>query len=659
MKIFEPIDINGMHLKNRIGMPPFLNMPAGKDFFTNDYTVKWFESRAKGGAGLVMTGTVMPIAPPPQSLNVLGVQGIGIYDDKFIPGFAKIARAVHAHGAKFGVQIGMGGPMTGIGPSVPPYPDEKGATDDLFIVLAGFKIPVFEMTIEQIEVAEDAIAQAAARAREAGADCIELHCAHGGATLHCSFISPYYNHREDKYGGNWENRLRLPVETIQKMRRAVGNDFPIFARISADQLVGNKGITLEDTTRFIVPALARAGVDCIDVSQGDITRSGQGINIPLYYPNGCFIHLAAAVKQMTKLPVIGVGAIFNLDLAEKYLQENKADVIYMGRQLTADPETPNKYLAGEQGDIRGCIGCLSACGPCAINYDMQVEPIPLTPAKKQKKVLVIGGGIGGMEAARVAALRGHRVTLIERDAELGGMVGALAQAKLMSQFGNVVEYLGNQMRRLNVDVRVCHEANITDIEELKPEVVILATGASTVIPEALQGKPGVMSHKEAMKHKRDIGQKVIIWGTFGAELAVSLAEEGKDVVLVTKTGEGAIGSDLPSLRRFYILRNLTDINVPRPTPETRRISNIEVLTNRDLQEITPEGARLVNKDKETVIVPFDTLIVSTRFGQLTKNDSLFDKLQEKVSEIYKIGDCSDVKGIKEAIWSANEIARKI
>src|SRR4030042_2990429 len=175
MKIFEPIDINGMHLKNRIGMPPFLNMPAGNDFFTNDYTVKWFESRAKGGAGLVMTGTVMPIAPPPQSLNVLGVQGIGIYDDKFIPGFSKIARAVHAHGAKFGVQIGMGGLMTGIGPSLPPYPDEKGATDDLFIVLAGFRIPVFEMTVEQIEIAEDAVAQAAARAREAGGECVELH----------------------------------------------------------------------------------------------------------------------------------------------------------------------------------------------------------------------------------------------------------------------------------------------------------------------------------------------------------------------------------------------------------------------------------------------------------------------------------------------------
>ncbi len=659
MKIFEPINIKGMHLKNRIGMPPFLNMPAGDGNFINDHTLRWFEARAQGGAGLIMTGTVVPVKPPPQAQSILGTQGIGIYDDKFIPGFNRIAKALHAHGSKFGVQLGMGGPMTGTAPSLPPYPDEKNATDELFNILAGFKMPIIEFSIEQIELIENAIAQAAARAKAAGVDCVELHCAHGGATLHCSFISPYYNRRVDKYGGSWENRLRFPVETIQKMRKAVGNDFPILVRISADQLVGKRGITLEDTTNIIVPTLEKAGVDCIDVSQGDMIRGGQGITIPLYYPNGCFIHLAAAVKQVTKLPVIGVGAIFNLDLAEKYLQEGKADIIYMGRQLTADPDTPQKYLEGRQEDIRPCIGCLSACGPCAVNYDIHNESIPLIPAQKSKKVLVIGGGVGGMEAARVAALRGHKVTLFEKDSELGGMVAALAQAKLMAQFGNIVDYLGNQMRKLKIDVRICREATMADVEELKPDVVILATGASAVIPEGFLGKPGIMTHKEAMKRKREIGQKVVVWGTFGAELAISLAEEGKDVVLLNKAGESTLGSDLTTLRRFYVLRKLTDINVPRPTPETARVSNPEVLFNIDIEEIGAEGIKIVNKDGKTKVIPYDTLIVSTRFGQLNRNDSLFDKLQGKATEIYKIGDCSDVKGIKEAIWGANEVARKI
>ena len=658
MKIFEPIDIKGMHLKNRIGMPPFLNMPADEENFINDETVHWFEARAEGGAGLIMTGTVMPVEPSSQA-RLLGIRGVGIYDDKFIPGFARVAKALHAHGASFGVQMGMGGPMAGMSPSLPPYPDEESATDELFFVLMGFRMPIVEISLEQIELFKDAIAQAAARAKAAGADCVELHCAHGGATLNCSFISPYYNRREDKYGGSWENRLRFPVETIQKMRKAVGDDFPIFVRISADQLLGKRGITLKDTTNIIVPALEKAGVDCIDVSQGDMIRSGEGITIPLYYPTGCYIHLAAAVKKVTKLPVIGVGAIFDLDMTEKYLQEGKADIIYMGRQLTADPETPKKYLEGRREDIRKCIGCLSGCGPCPVNYDIHNEGIPLTPAKKPKKVLVIGGGVGGMEAARIAALRGHQVTLIEKDYELGGMVAALAQAKLMTQFGNIVDYLGNQMRRLKINVRICKEASIADVEELKPHVVILATGASAVIPDVALGKHGVMTHKEAMKRKKEIGQKVVIWGTFGAELALSLAEEGKDVVLLNQAGESALASDLNGVRRFCILRKLTDVNLPRPTPDTARVSNPKVLFDVNMEEITAKGIKIKDKDGKTKVIPYDTLIVSTRFGQMKRNDSLFDELEGKVPEIYKIGDCADVKGIQDAIWSANEVARKI
>jgi 2,4-dienoyl-CoA reductase (NADPH2) len=239
------------------------------------------------------------------------------------------------------------------------------------------------------------------------------------------------------------------------------------------------------------------------------------------------------------------------------------------------------------------------------------------------------------------------------------MVAALAQAKLTAQFGNIVDYLGTQMRRLKIDVRLCKEATVADVEELRPEVVILATGASAVIPEVAQGKAGVMTHKEAMKRKREIGQKVVIWGTFGAELALSLAEEGKDIVLLTKAGENALGSDLTTLRRFYVLRKLTDINVPRPTPDTARVSNPEVLFHIDVEEITPEGIKINDKDGNKKVLPYDTLIISTRFGEMKRNDSLFDGLQGKVTEIYKIGDCSDIKGIKEAIWSANEIARKI
>jgi len=664
MKLLEPIEINGMRLKNRIGLAPLLNMPAGEEGYINDQTIRWFEARAEGGAGLIMTGAVGASAPPsPAQQGVFGFRGIGLYDDKYIPGFARLAETVHSHGARLGVQIGViGSVMGGRGPSPPPYPDEMHATDELFFIMTGRRTPHTEVTIEDIEQSQRDVAAAAARAKAAGVDCVLLHCSHGGATGGCSFISPFYNRRTDKYGGSWEGRLRHPSETIQKMREAVGDDYPILVRICADQLLGERGITPEDTTEIIVPALEKAGVDCFDVSQGDMIRAGEGITIPLYYRRGCFIHLAAAVKQVTRLPVIGVGNIFDMDMAEKFLQEGKADIIYMGRQLTADPETPKKYFEGRPEDIRKCIGDIGGCGnPCTVNYDIQERPIPLAPAERARRVLIIGGGVGGMEAARIAALRGHKVTLIEKEAQLGGMVAALALNPLTGEFRNIVDYLTAQMRKLGVDVRVCKEATTSDVEELSPDVVILATGSSALIPEIAREKPGVMTHSEASKNIRAIGQKVVVWGFFGVELALSLAEEGKDVVLLGRGGEGSLGSDLSMARRWWLLRKLTDINVPRETPEAVRVGNPQVLYNVAVEDITA-GSIQVNiggNEQRKRALPYDTLILSQRFGERKANDSLFDELQGKASEVYKIGDCSQVRGIQDAIFSANEVARKV
>jgi len=653
MKIFEPVEIKGRLIKNRIGLPPLLNMPSGEDGYISELTIRWFEERARGGAGLIMTGAV---SPSPRVL-IPGRGGINLHDDKYVPGFARLAQVIHSHGARLGVQIAAGGPMTGQGPSLPPYPNERHATQTVNEALTGQSVPIRELSIEDIAQLEDNFAAAAARAKAAGVDFIELHCSHGGATLHCSFISPYYNRRTDKYGGSWENRLRFPVETIKKIRAAVGNDYPILVRICADQLLGSRGITLEDTMKIIVPALEEAGMDCFDVSQGDNIRSIEGISIPLYYPRGCFIHLPAAVKQVTRLPVIGVGRIVDIEMANRFIEEGKADIIYMGRQLTADPETPKKYLEGRREDIRTCIGCLEGCGrPCPINYDIQDTPLPLTPAPKPKRVLVIGGGVGGMEAARVAALRGHRVTLVEKDAQLGGMVAALALNPLMAEFGNFVDYLANQMRKLKIDVRVCREATVADVKELRPDAVILAAGSSMVVPEVASGKPGVMTYIEALRRKREIGQRVVIWGLVGATLAIALAEEGKDVVLMGRGGEDTLDRDERGSRRFYVFRKLTDVVVPRETPPAMRTRNPQVLYYVDVEEIAPEGIKIVNSDGARRVLPYDTFIISR---ERTANDSLFAELEGKVAEVYKIGDCSEIADIKAAVWTANEVARKI
>ena len=647
-----------MVLKNRLGFPPFLNMPAEDDCTTNEQTVRWFEDRAKGGAGLVMSGAVVAGPEPDYNmLKMLGMTRVGLFDDKFIDGFKRIVDAVHAHGAKFGVQLeGLGGPLSGRGPSLPPYPDAESETDDFLKIMFNFEVPVVEVTIEDIEAVKISFADAAVRAKKAGADCVELHCAHGGATLNCSFISPYYNRRTDQYGGSWENRLRLSTEIIQGIRKAVGDDFPILARIDSDQLVGEKGITLQDTIEHVVPALEKAGVDCFDVTQGDITRSQQGILIPMYYEHGCFMDMTAQVKKATKLPVIGVGRILDIDMANQFLEDGKADLIYMGRQLTADPDTPNKYLAGQTDEIRKCIACNMACGPCPVNYEIHRDHIPLTEAEVKKKILIMGGGVAGMESARLAALRGHNVTLMEKSDRLGGMVASLAKTPMTTEFGNLVEYLSKQMDFRNINVKMNQEAGLAEVDALKPDVVLLCTGSTMQIPTEAQGQPGVMHHIEALERMDEIGRKVVIWGLVAADFAISLAKAGKDVVLMGRGGPETLAKYYPQSRKFYILRQLTDIRVPRVTPEGERLSNPEVLFGTNVTEISNNEIQIVNSEGAERTIPYDTLIISR---ERTPNDQLFGALQGMVGEVHKIGDCSGIEEIQEAILAANEIVRKV
>jgi 2,4-dienoyl-CoA reductase-like NADH-dependent reductase (Old Yellow Enzyme family)/thioredoxin reductase len=648
--LFEPLEIGSMTLKNRIGLAPLLNMPGvWTTFMITEATIKWFEHRAKGGAGLIMTGSFIL-----EMINMPGAK----------EQFTKMADAVHVYGAKLGVQITTVAPLGGVGPSPMPYPDKRHPKQSIFEYMTGQLsfIPgietINEITKEEIARLKEAFPAAAKILKQAGVDCVELHCAHGGATLCCSFISPFYNRREDEYGGCWENRLRFPVETIKGIRAAVGPDYPILARIDADELLGPAGITVEDTIKFTVPALEAAGISCFDVSQGSIMHSPEGIEIPLYYKRGCFIHHAEAVKKATNLPVIGVGRIVDLDMAEKFLQEGKADIIYLGRQLTSDPETPNKYAQGRADEIRKCIGCLEGCGtPCPINYDIFPDAIPLTPAEKKKKILIIGGGVAGMEAARVCSIRGHQIVLIEKEAALGGTVAALAQDPLAAEFKNFVDYLGTQMRKLNVDVRVCREADPKMIEEIKPDAVILATGASLRKPELAENKPGVIDHVEALKNRPSIGQKVVVWGLmYGAEFAISLAREGKEVTLIGEAGEDTLASHAHRTRRWWILRKLVDISVVRASAEAQKVDNPKVFFHIKVEDITPEGILITDKQGKQNRLPFDTLIISR--GR-KKNDELFPELEGKAPEVYKIGDCANAANILGAVWSANELARKI
>ena len=649
-KLFEPFEINGMKLKNRIGFAPMLNMPGiFTTFMVQEETIEWFEARARGGTGFILTGNFTPF--------MLDLPGA-------LDPFQTLAERVHALDTKIGVQLGDAGPLVGQGPSPLPYPNENDPKASFWEITQGVFSPfpgiesVNEFTVEQIEQHPDKFAGYALAMKNAGIDCVELHCAHGGATLFGSFISPFYNRRQDQYGGSWENRLRFPTNVLKKMREAVGPDYPILVRISADEMLGDKGITLDDTLNHIVPAMEAAGVDCIDVSQGSILHSPEGIQIPMYYSRGCFIHNSAAVKKVTKLPVIGVGRIVDQEMAEEFLQEEKADLIYLGRQLTSDPETPNKWLEGREAEVRKCIACLEGCGtPCPINYDIAPETPPLEPVETPRNVLVIGGGVAGMEAARVCALRGHKITLMEKGSRLGGTVASLSLDPLTSEFANFVDYLRIQMEILNIDVKLNTEADAAVIEDLKPDTVIMATGATLIIPDKAQGLSNVFDHIEALNRRQEIGRQVVIWGLmYGAELALSLAEEGKDIILLGEAGENTMNAHASDTRKYWVLRKLADINVVRENPAADRVSNPRVLFNTKVKEISAEGIEIEDKQGQKSMLPFDTLIIS-RGRQ--KNDALYEQLEGKAPEVFKIGDCATAGNIQKAVWSANEVARKI
>ncbi len=612
-----------------------------------------------GGAGFALSGAINPLPDTFEEMMSMPPavfpHPLTLHEDSYVPGYKRLTEAVHQHGMILGAQIGAGGATKGSSPS--PF-----ARLNFFEAILGADLPAEAYTLEELEVIKRQCVDTAVRCKTAGFDFVELHTAHGYVSLWGGFMSPFTNTRTDKYGGSWENRLRFPAETIQAMRQALGEDYPIFIRVSVDELHGPDGVTLEDTVKYTVPIMEEAGVDCFDVTMG--TQLHNPNNIPsLYVPRGHYMRFPAAVRKAAKVPVIGVGRILEMEMAEKYLEAGYADLIYIGRQLIADPETPKKYFEGRSGDIRKCIGDLPLFGNC--DRGCTVNPTPpcmgntddVVPAETPKKVVVAGGGVAGMEAARIAALRGHRVTLFEKQGRLGGTVGILARNPLNSEFGNLVEYLTGQMERLGIDVRVCKRARSEDVKAMSPDVLIVAAGATMSLPEEAKGKYSVLTHTEALSQPNRVGRKVVVQGLgYGCELAIALAEEGKDVTLFGKGSE--IAPNVAILRRFFVLKRLTDLNVCRGDGDLPMTSpkNPRVLTGRKLKAITASDIVVEDDQGAAEQLPYDTFIVS--MGRKS-NDDLSAELKETVKEVYVIGDAGRIGEILEAMTAANEVARKI
>ena len=647
-KLFTPIRIGSMEVKNRIVMAPMTTNWAPDDGTISQKMIDYWEERAKGGVGLIIFEAVTIDAAFPYIIRT-----VGLWDDNLIPSFKRFVDAMHAHGAKVAPQISHPGPesfswLKGVQP-VGPSP----------VVCKTHGQVCRELTLEEIKTIVGQYGEAARRAREAGCDAMELHAAHS-YMLAGSFLSPLRNKRTDAYGGTIDGRLRFLREVMESIRAKAGPDFPVILRISGDEhLPGGRDIL---DSQYIAPKLVAAGVDAFHISGGVVPDVFWRILPCLGTQPGLNVPAAAAVKEAVDVPVMVVGRINDPQLAEDILVKGYADMVVMGRALLADPELPNKAREGSIEDIAPCTSCGQGCLRTQLTYEPMTcvinpavgreKEMVITPAAKQKKVLVIGGGPGGLEAARVSALRGHKVMLWEKASKLGGQINLAAIPPMKQELSKWIIYLSTQVKKAQVKVELNKEATPELIEKEKPDVVIVATGGKPLTP-AIPGVEGkkVVTANEVLEGKLAISRgKVLIigGGMAGCEIADMLADTGYNqttgsvpVTIVEMLAD--IGLDVIPQTRMLLLPRL-------------REKGVEVITSATVREFLEDGVIIIKDGQEETIRGMDFIILACGTESV---DELSAKIRDKVPEVYVIGDAKAPRKALEAIAEAAEIAREI
>ena len=644
-KLFFPIKIGGYQVKNRIVMAPMGANFEAIDGSVSEALIDYFEARAKGGVGLIISPFTM--VNKEQRINTLG-----IFSDRFIPGMSRLCERVQSFGAKFLLQIAHPG-----GKAMREFTGKRPVAPSSIYSPIYPELPR-ELTREEIEKLIEEFLQAARRAKQAGFDGVEVHGAH--TYLIGQFVSPHTNKREDEYGGDFERRMRFPSQIVRGIKGLCGEDFIVGFKFSAHEHL--EGGVDDDLARKIARHMEKEGIHYIHVAATSSTIPGfLECNFPsvpsIYSPSGVLMKLAENIKKVVDVPVIATGGITDPEYAEQILKEGKADLVAIGRALIADAEWAIKAKKGM--GIKYCIKC-NTCHQrlfdkkrvkCTVNPAVGEEHrFEMRKALSLKKVVIVGAGPAGMEAALVGSQRGHNVILYEEKDRVGGKMVFASIPQFKPEMGKLLHYYESNLEKSCVEVKLGQR--ISTLDELSaenPEVIIVAVGADPAVPKI----PGIEKGKaltvlQLFENKGlEIGKEIVIVGAglIGCETSWYLASKGKSVKVVDVLSRDAILLDEHTTNRSMLIRSMEK-------------EGVKILGKREIIRIEKEGAVVKREDGTEEFLPADNVIFATGFNPKT---NLRDILSENSldTQVYFIGDCVEPRKLYEAIHEGYYAAWKI